>query len=214
MNRYLQSIVQHPHFFKVCTTAAHRTPLRDQVIDALHILFNLHPANTCQITHVQPLVRIYRGTSSTSDRKLLSIFQLFETQRKVSVASLLGQWSATPEVPSSNILEAVQSLDAILVLRTCLHFPKWRCLADQTSFLENLRDAQLYDPVFLILIFAQAMAEKIPDSAFGWIELFRTNVVSLLIRALSVKDEHLREVARAQLAALWAHLEVGFITPA
>jgi nucleolar pre-ribosomal-associated protein 1 len=58
------------------------------------------------------------------------------------------------------------------------------------------------------------MAEKIPDSAFGWIELFRTNVVSLLIRALSVKDEHLREVARSQLAALWAHLEVGFITPA
>ncbi|KAJ7780624.1 ribosome 60S biogenesis N-terminal-domain-containing protein [Mycena maculata] len=209
VNRYIQSIVQHPQFFKVCATGAPRVPLRDQVIHALHILFNLHPTNTCQITHVQPLVRIYRGTSSTSDRMLLSIFQLFETQRKVSVASLLGQWSTTPEIPSSNILEAVQSLDAILVLRTCLHFPKWRCLGDQTYFAENSRDAQLYDPVFLILIFAQAMAEKIPDSAFGWIELFRTNIVSLLIRTLSAKDGYLREVARSQLAALWAHLETA-----
>jgi nucleolar pre-ribosomal-associated protein 1 len=158
------------------------------------------------------LVRIYHGTASTADRKLLSIFQLFESERKVSVASLLGQWSATQEVPSSNILEAVQSLDAILVLRTCLHFPKWRCLADQTDYTENLRDAQLYDPVFLVLIFAQAMAEKIPESAFGWIELFRTNIVSLLIRAMSAKDQQLRAVTRSQLAALWAHLEVGFTT--
>ncbi|KAJ7044085.1 ribosome 60S biogenesis N-terminal-domain-containing protein [Mycena alexandri] len=209
VNRYLQTIVQHPQFFKVCAAGASRGPLRDQIINTLHVLFNLHPGNTCQVTHVQPLVRVYYGTSSTSDRKLLSIFQLFEMQRKVSVASLLGQWSSTPEVPSSNILEAVQSLDAILVLRTCLHFPKWRCLADQTAFSENQRDAPLYDPVFLILIFAQAMAEKIPESAFGWIELFRTNIVSLLIRALSAKDQHLREVARSQLAALWAHLETA-----
>ncbi|KAJ6559224.1 ribosome 60S biogenesis N-terminal-domain-containing protein [Mycena vulgaris] len=209
VNRYLQSIVQHAHFFKVCVIGGHRTHLRDAVVHALHILFNLHPANTCQVTHVQPLVRIYGGTSSTSDRQLISVFQLFETQRKISVASLLGQWSSTPEVPSSNALEAVQSLDAILVLRTCLHFPKWRCLADQSGFTANSRDAQLYDPVFLILIFAQAMAEKIPETAFGWIELFRTNVVSLLIRALSAKDQNLREVARSQLAALWAHLETA-----
>ena len=160
---------------------------------------------------MQPLVRIYGGTSSTSDRKLLSIFQLFETQRKISVASLLSQWSATPDILSSNALEAVQSLDAILVLRTCLHFPKWRTLADQTNFSENSRDAQLYDPVFLLLIFAQSMAEKIPESAFSWIELFRTNIVSLVIRTLSAKDQNLREVARSQLAGLWAHLEVCFI---
>ncbi|KAJ7175823.1 ribosome 60S biogenesis N-terminal-domain-containing protein [Mycena filopes] len=209
VNRYLQTIVQHPQFYKVCAPGASRGPLRDHIINTLHVLFNLHPANTCQVTHVQPLVRIYHGTLSTSDRKLLSIFQLFETQRKVSVASLLGQWSSTPEVPSSNILEAVQSLDAILVLRTCLHFPKWRCLGDQTTFSENQRDAPLYDPVFLALIFAQAMAEKIPESAFGWIELFRTNIVSLLIRTLSAKDQYLREVARSQLAALWAHLETA-----
>ncbi|KAJ6613338.1 ribosome 60S biogenesis N-terminal-domain-containing protein [Mycena sp. CBHHK59/15] len=212
VNRYLQSIVQHPHFYKVCGTNAHRSALRDAVIYALHVLFNLHPANTCQVTHVQPLVPVYRGTVSTSDRKLLSIFQLFEFQRKVSVASLLGQWSSTPDVPSTNVLEAVQGLDAILVLRTCLHFPKWRSLEDQPDSTANLRNTQIYDPVFLILIFAQAMAEKIPENAFGWIELFRTNIVSLLIRALSAKDQRIRDVARLQLAALWTHLEASCIT--
>ncbi|KAF8208911.1 ribosome 60S biogenesis N-terminal-domain-containing protein [Mycena galopus ATCC 62051] len=209
INRYIQTIVQHPQFFKVCAAGAHKAALRNHIIQALHLLFNLYPANTCQVTHIQPLVRIYHGTASTSDRKLLSIFQLFEAQRKVSVASLLAQWSATPEIPSSNVLEAVQSLDAILVLRTCLHFPKWRCLADQIDYTENARDAQLFDPVFLILIFAQAMAEKTPESAFGWIELFRTNIVSLIIRSMSAKDQHLREIARSQLAALWAHLETA-----
>ncbi|KAJ7644108.1 ribosome 60S biogenesis N-terminal-domain-containing protein [Roridomyces roridus] len=206
INRYLQSIVQHPHFFKACGA---RSPLRNRIIHGLHILFHLHPANTCQVTHVQPLIRIYGGTSSTPDRMLLSIFQLFESQRKVSVASLLGQWSPTADVPSSNLLEAVLSLDATLVLRTCLHFPKWRCLMDQDIFAENSRDALLYDPVFLILIFAQAMAEKVPETAFSWIELFRTNIVGLLIRALSAKDPYLREIARSQLAAVWAHLETA-----
>ncbi|KAK7048326.1 ribosome 60S biogenesis N-terminal-domain-containing protein [Favolaschia claudopus] len=205
VNRYIQTIIQHPQFYK----ASRENASRDRIIQALHILFNLHPANTCQVTHIQPLVRIYRGTASAPDRKLLSIFQLFESQRKISVASLIRQWSATPETTSSTILDAVQSLDATLVLRTCLHFPKGRCLADQIDYVENLRDAQLYDPVFLILIFALTMAEESPESAFHWIELFRTNIVSLLIRTLSAKDQLLREVARSQLAALWAHMETA-----
>ncbi|KAF7314245.1 hypothetical protein MKEN_00897000 [Mycena kentingensis (nom. inval.)] len=204
VNRLLQSTIQHPHFFKACAG-----PTRTQVVNALHIIFNLHPTNTCQATHIQPLIRIYRGTCSTPDRQLLAILQLFETQRKISVASLFAQWSATEGSASSNALDALQTLDAVLVLRTCLHFPKWRTLEleAQAGFVAREQDAQLYDPVFVMLLFAQAMAEKVPESAFGWIETFRTNVVSLLIRALSCKDAKMREVARLQLAALWAHLE-------
>ncbi|KAJ7069818.1 ribosome 60S biogenesis N-terminal-domain-containing protein [Mycena amicta] len=202
VNRLLQSIVQHPHFFKVCAGST-----RTQVINVLHVIFNLHPANTCQATHVQPLVRIYCGTCSRSDRQLLGIFQLFEAQRKVSVASLFAQWSASEGSTSSNALEAIQTLDAALILRTCLHFPKWRTLEDQVDFCEPAQDAPLYDPAFIMLLFAQAMAEKVPESAFGWIEMFRTNVVSLLIRVLSCKEIRTREVAMLQLAALWAHLE-------
>ncbi|CAK5281477.1 unnamed protein product [Mycena citricolor] len=203
VNRYIQSIIQHPHFFRACNA-----PSRDALIAVLHVLFNWHPANTCQPTHIQPLVPIYRGTASASDRKLLSILRLFEDERKVSIAAFLSQWSPSVDVPSTGALEAVQSLDPVVVLRTCVHFPDWRKLAaGEAGVRESSSHAQIYDPVFLILLFAHAMAEDVPESAFAWIQIFRTNVVSLVIRGLSSKDADLRHVAWAQLAALWAHLE-------
>lgn len=207
INRYLQNIIQHPQFFKVCAVAG-AVPSRDAIVNILHVLFNLHPTNTCQTTHVEPLVRIYRGTLSISDRKLLSIFQLFEVQRKSSVASLLSRWSSSPDVTSTTVLDAVHSLDAILVLRTCLNFPKWRRLEEQSTGSKSSHDIQLYDPIFLILIFAQMLSDTPPTSAFAWVELFRTNIVSLLIRSISSKDHRIREVAICQIAALWKCLEV------
>jgi nucleolar pre-ribosomal-associated protein 1 len=43
----------------------------------------------------------------------------------------------------------------------------------------------------------------------GWVELFRTNVVSLLISTLSAKDSEMRELAIDQLALLYSALEVS-----
>jgi nucleolar pre-ribosomal-associated protein 1 len=74
--------------------------------------------------------------------------------------------------------------------------------------MASSHDAQLYDPLFLILLFAQTLAESPPSSAFAWVELFRTNIVSLLMKALSSKCAGIREVALCQIAALWQHLEV------
>lgn len=206
VNRHLQSIVQHPKFFKF--SATHASGSRDSIVQLLHVLFNLHPANTCQVTHVEPLVRIYRGTLSPADGQLLSVFRLFETQRGSSVASLLARWSPSANQASSTSLEAIQSLDPTLVLRTCLNFPRWRRLEEPMTGMGSARDAQLYDPVFLILLFAQTLAEGPPSSAFAWVELFRTNIVSLLIKATSSKCGRIREVALCQIAALWQHLEV------
>jgi nucleolar pre-ribosomal-associated protein 1 len=147
---------------------------------------------------------------SLPDRMILSIFQLFEFQRKSSISGLLGRWSTRQEVPSSSPLEAIQSLDSSLVLRTCLHWPTWRKLDDPISNLEDdEQDSLLYDPVFLILLLAQTLAESPPESAFAWVELFRTNVVGLIIRGLSCRDDHIRAVAYTQLAALWECLDVS-----
>lgn len=74
--------------------------------------------------------------------------------------------------------------------------------------MASAHDAQLYDPLFLMLLFAQTLAENSPSSAFAWVELFRTNIVSLLIKAVSSKCGGIREVALCQIAALWQHLEV------
>jgi nucleolar pre-ribosomal-associated protein 1 len=207
VNRHLQTVIQHPQFFKF--SATHGSGSRDAIVELLYALFNLHPANTCQATHVEPLVRIYRGTLSPSDGKLLSIFRLFEMQRKASIASLLARWSPSAiQILSTSPLEAVQSLDPVLVLRTCLNFPRWRRLEEPLTGMASAHDKQLYDPVFLMLLFAQMFVDCPPSSAFAWVELFRTNIVSLMIKTLSSKCAAIRDVALCQIAVLWQHLEV------
>ena len=171
-------------------------------------LFNLHPHNTCQITHIDPIIKVYRGTLSNCDLKILSILQLFEKQRKLSVASLLSSWSTTPNSASTAALEALQSLDPTIVFLTCTNFPQWRRIQVPTSLKANTADNRLYDPVFLLLLFNQMMAERLPSSSIAWLELLRTNVVSLFLRSLSARDGQIRELALCQVISLWKCLEV------
>ncbi|KAF8890435.1 ribosome 60S biogenesis N-terminal-domain-containing protein [Infundibulicybe gibba] len=202
VNRHLQSIIQHPRFHKLC---APTSPARSAIIKLLHKLFHIHPQNTCQVSHIEPLVKVYYGTLSNSDRNLFSIFHLFEDQRKISTSSLLDTWSYTDGTPSRTALDAIQSLDSALVFKTCLRFPTWRHFEPDSG--TALSDSQLYDPLFLIFLFAQMLAHDPPTSAFAWVELFRTNIVSLLLRALSSKDDRIRDVALCQISALWKQLE-------
>jgi len=178
------------------------------MIEFLNVLFHLHPFNTCQISHIEPLVKVYKGTLSISDLSVLSIFQLFEEQRKLSVAALLSRWSSSQNATSHSALEALQSLDPTIVLRTCLNFPRWHRLGVQSSSNPGPQEPALYDPFFLMLLFSHMLSEQPPTSALSWIELFRTNIVSLFIRALSAKDGRMRDYALCQIVALWKHMEV------
>jgi nucleolar pre-ribosomal-associated protein 1 len=69
-------------------------------------------------------------------------------------------------------------------------------------------DEHLYDPVFILLLFARMLEEGTPTYATAWVELFRTNVVSLLLRCLSAKYGDLRDLALSQIAGLWKVMEV------
>ena len=208
VNRHLQSILQHPHLNKLCASPG-ESRARNAVIDLLFALFNLHPSNACQITHVEPLASIYRATLSSSDLKLLSIFRLFENERKLSVSMLFSRWSTNTCSAASNSLEAIQSLDPNLVFRTSLHYPRWRRLDDQSKHSVSNHDAQLYDPIFLILLFGTMLSESPPSTSYAWLEMFRTNIVGLLIRSLSCKDACVRDMALCHLAALWKSLQVS-----
>lgn len=206
----MQILVQHPHFAKL-TTASTKCAL----VNVLYTLFHLHPVNTCQPSHVQPLIALYGGSASVADRKLLAIFYLFEELRRTSIASLLSHWSPSPEgFQSASALEALKDVDSLLVLRTALHFPQWRVLGNvDNDWEERPEGPDIYDPVFMILLFAHVLAEDAPHTAPGWVELFRTNIVGLTIRALSAKDASLRELAAAQIAVLWRRLEVSILSP-
>ncbi|KAH9887708.1 ribosome 60S biogenesis N-terminal-domain-containing protein [Cubamyces lactineus] len=211
VNKYLQTIVQHARFYELCAPSApsadEASPsVRDSIIDLLHTLFHLHPNNTCQPSHIEPLRRVYGGSLGTADLKILSIFQLFESTRRTPVTSLLSQWSGSADVTSNSALEALLALEPSRVLKTCLDFPEWRTLATDIHG-SALSGERLYDPVFVLLLFTQMLAGSAPSSALVWVQLFRTNVVSLLLRTLSAKDAQLRDVAWAQTAALYRALE-------
>ena len=200
--------MQHPKFYVVCNPSALSTT-REAVVRLLRELFYLHPQNSCQPSHIEPLRAIYGGTLSTSDRTLISIFHLFEVHKKLSCASLLSTWSGSGDTGSTEASGAVLSLDAGKVFHTCLNFPcglKFDLgheYHDQSEFRE-----ELYDPLFLNLIFAKVVSGNSPSSALSWVQIFRTNIVCVVIRSLSSKDDAFRELALCNLSGLWKLLEV------
>ncbi|KAJ2932530.1 hypothetical protein H1R20_g4543, partial [Candolleomyces eurysporus] len=219
VNRHLQGIVQHQHFFKLCAPSPFSSSnislvkIRDSIISLLHNLFHLHPSNTCQVSHIEPLTKVYGGTLSSSDRRLLSIFQLFERQRKLSVRAVVGRWMP----PSSSLatgsgesvgLEALQNLDGISLLRTALAFPMRMQVEVPTDFDKStVYENQLYDPLFLLLLLQRVLFDGPPTSAISWIELFRSNVIGLALRALSARDGKLREIGMGCIVAVWTLMQ-------
>ncbi|KAI5885092.1 uncharacterized protein SCHCODRAFT_02753782 [Schizophyllum commune H4-8] len=204
VNRNIQAIVQSAKFPRAASVTS---PSREPLVHLLYTLFQLHPGNTCQISHVEPLLQVYRGTLSSADRRILAIFQLFEAERSTPITSLISRWSSVGDSASQTALDAVQSLDPILVLRTCLNYPKWRDLDTPIEHRAYSWEEPLYDPIFLVLLFAQMILECPPATALAWVEVFRTNIVSLLIRMMSARESEVRELAANQLASLWLCLE-------
>ncbi|KDQ65157.1 hypothetical protein JAAARDRAFT_75487 [Jaapia argillacea MUCL 33604] len=208
VNRCIQSIVQHAHFFRLSSTSDSTS--RDGVVLLLHTLFNLHPANTCQPSHIDPLIHIYGGTLSISDRRLLSIFRSFESQRKMSTASILSRWSPSPDVTPANALEALKSLDSVRVFKSCLSFPGWRSLEDEASDLFSGESyGQVYDPLFVALLVGVVVVDCPPSTGLDWVQFFRINIVSLLIRMLSSKDTGLRTLALSQIAGIETNIQIA-----
>lgn len=209
VNRCIQTIVQHRHFHKLCGGGnSDLTAIRSEIVQLLVSLFNLHPSNTCQPSHINPLVTIYSGTMSHPDRSVLSIFQLFEWTRNGSVSAMLSQWSPANSASTSS-LDALNELDPIMMLRTCRHFPDSRAYDRDVSTSQRYADtSQVYDPIFILALFSHMMSTEPPASALSWVQLMRTNVISFLIRCLASKDDIVRSMAFTQISALWEHLGV------
>ncbi|KAG2356040.1 ribosome 60S biogenesis N-terminal-domain-containing protein [Suillus spraguei] len=205
VNRALQSILQHPQFFKLC--GSEESSRRDPIIRFITALFRLHPTNTCQPSHIIPLMRIYGGTISSSDRNLLSIFRLYEAEKLTPISSIFAKWSPSPDMSISSQLDAVQNMDPIRMLRTCHVFPIWRRMSDEQEGEKVGLDEQVYDPLFVTLLVAQMLAHRPPASSLEWVQTFRSNVFSLLIRCLSAKDAQIREASLGLLARVWKSVE-------
>ncbi|KAH8086640.1 ribosome 60S biogenesis N-terminal-domain-containing protein, partial [Cristinia sonorae] len=204
VNKHLQLIVQHPKLYDLCGSSIRDSELRLSIIKLLHTLFHLHPTNTCQPSHVLPIVPLYGGTLSPFDRKLLCILRLFESTRKTSAAVFLKARGTSDD---RQALNAILLLDPNVIFRTCANFPQWRSLDIDTGEESQSTEDALYDPVYVLLIFAQFLADGATSAALVWVQVFRTNVVSLILRALSSPDGAIRSLALAQIAGLYKSLQ-------
>lgn len=166
----------------------------------------INPTNACQPSHITPLAKIYGGTNRQSDRLLLSLFRSFEENRSLSSLPLFRHWNAAGTGSSTSALDALTSLEPSIVMRTCTGFP----LPDsQQITIQAGRDIPVqYDPIFLLSLLSAALMDTKEMTHLDWVSLFRTNVVSVALRALACRELEIREIAAQALFILGHSLKV------
>ncbi|KAG8866195.1 hypothetical protein FRC20_008965 [Serendipita sp. 405] len=191
-NRLIQAILHHSQF---STAASPNSTSREPLVDILYCLFKMHPQNTCQPSHITPLIRVYRGSLSVPDLSLLEIFRLFEQQRKYSVASLMASWGPDPGVVSTDILNAIIGLNSNLLFATCVEFPQWRTTQKSCTAEAHRSKSSLYDPFFILLLLHSYLSTQGGGrtlTPLDWVGFFRTNIASLVISSLSARHGDIR----------------------
>jgi nucleolar pre-ribosomal-associated protein 1 len=206
-NRVIQNLVQHELFY--AATRPPNTPstpplLRDAIVDLVSSLFAMNPTNASQPSHIIPLAKIYTGTLSSSDLQLRSVFEQFEAHRSLSTAPLFAHWSPNHTGSPNTLLDALTSLDPAFTMKTCTTFSS-TAICDHIG---TVSDTRIYDPRFLISLLSGVLANADSMNHVDWVNIFRTNVVSVAFRALAAREDDLRELAAQALFVLGHSLKV------
>ncbi|CUA66956.1 Protein furry homolog-like [Rhizoctonia solani] len=203
VNKLLQSILHHSSFTSLCQTASE---LEDGPVSLLCSLFRKHPSSTCHPSHIIPLVHIYRGTLSRQDTQILFIFHLFEKSRQISVSEIMKNWTPEPSHPQpKDFLGTVCNFDPATMFRACTSFPQRRDPQIMDSAVEDER-SDIYDPNFVLPLLVTLMASDEPVTSMQWVDLCRTNVLSLAVSAVSSKRPAMRQLGYAALVTAYTRL--------
>src|ERR1700761_956251 len=97
--------------------SASQSSARIPLISFVEAMFRKHPSNACQPSHIAPLLSVYRGTVENGDRKIFSIFLLFEEEKGVSAMSFLSRWKPTTVSSSRDLSigDIIAALDPNMV---------------------------------------------------------------------------------------------------
>ena len=159
---------------------------------------------SCQPNFLEQLLPLYKGTLSQADQEVLALFHLFESYRHTSVASVLSAWSAGAGT-SSRPFEAITSVEPGRVFATSVSFPLSRNLRGIDPVESNEAGEGIYDPSFLLPLFAMALRDGL--NGLDWVEIVRTNIIGLAISSLSSRQAEMRTLGGYILAKTMSTLE-------
>ncbi|OXG21306.1 nucleolar pre-ribosomal-associated protein 1 [Cryptococcus neoformans Tu259-1] len=210
LRQQLQAIYASATYTR-CTTSSCPSHIRLHFIRLLHRLFASSTYVSCQPPFIEPLILLYRGTTSEVDRRVLHMLQLFEGYRRISIASIMRYWNANGVLGiGGKSLDALASLDPQKVFATCQAYPLRRQLRGWGKIATDPEEGEgLYDPVFVMGLFVASMHEGM--RGLDWVEVLRSNVLGLTVCGLSSRDKEVRSVASYALAKTMSLIETtGF----
>ncbi|KAF8308276.1 hypothetical protein DL93DRAFT_2119068 [Clavulina sp. PMI_390] len=205
-NRLLQGVLQHPSFFVAARSATSSSPApatRKPIVELIYTLFMMNPSNASQPSHIIPLAKVYGGTMDTTDLRLRELFQEFESLRSLSATPLFQHWSATAVGTSTTLLDAIISLDPSTVTKSFTKFPT-KTSGRSANSTGGVQDPTVYDPRFLLSLLSGLLSDGKSEglSHIDWINVFRSNIISVALRALASREDDVRDSAAQALFIL------------
>lgn len=165
---------------------------------------------------VAALVPLYGGSLDLNDRQIFQVFFRFEHPNKTPLLGLLSRWKGDTGVATPGQVddELIWRLEPNRVLETCLKFPRARTFTDlkQTGYEQDELNTSLrsmYDPLLLLLIFAQFLARDRPPTGFQLINMLRTNVLGCVVCCLSSRSDPVRKMAMSLLAKTYSFVDAA-----
>lgn len=180
--------------------------VREAYVNLLSAMFTANPYISCQPATIEQFLPLYKGTLSLSDQRLLTLFQLFESYRHISVGSVLSAWSSGPG-RSGRPFDAMTTLDPGKMFATAVAFPLRRPLRGVHAVEDGQDASTMYDPAFALTLFAATLATEI--NGLDWVEILRTNILGVAVTALSSRDHEMRSLGGFVLSGTMSYLKAS-----
>jgi Nucleolar pre-ribosomal-associated protein 1 len=153
------------------------------------------------------LVSLYRGSLELSDRQIFQSLAFYEqSHSSASMLSMFKEWNTSNNISGANDESLIYRLDANRVLDTIQQFPRARSYRDLKSagygqLSTKYTDlGSLYDPLFLLSVYAQFLSGDRNPSGLQLVELMRTNFLGATVCCLSSNDQSVRDSASLMVA--------------
>ncbi|KAF9415620.1 hypothetical protein BGZ94_010452 [Podila epigama] len=213
----LQTLFKHKQFssliMSTAPTTKHFIPenhkSRLAIVQLIYTLTTLEPTTCCKAGFLPTLLSCYSASTSVADELLLAVLRITESQTGGSISNRAPVWgTGSDHVKSSGSLfgqaminESLELIDASVMMTSLTHFPLDRALEsaaptvtlqDYSEDVLKRRQAPIYDPCFMLPLFATYMAF---GTQLDCRKLIECNGLGLIIAALSSHDDTMRLAA-------------------